>query len=332
MGKKTVYVGAFPPPFGGVTVKNQLIYEFLKSKEQVVDFVDSKRSNGPQKILNTLLAVIKKDRKFYIGVSGKSMRLVSSLLYCFNRKSMNDSVLIVMGGTFAETVKNDAKYLKWVKGYKRVLVETKIMNEVLKSSGLENTFLFPNCRLRPHADIPSHEKPFNRVVFYSQIRPEKGVDLLLEAAKRMPFVRFDFWGEIIDSYRDEFMSSIESNENCQYNGVFKANGDNVYLLLSDYDVFVFPTRMQSEGVPGALIESKIAGIPAVVGNWKYNSELVDHDHDGMIMGEYSVDELVKCISTIIQDSVKFKQMKNNVKQSAERYYIDNYIDLFIDKR
>lgn len=48
----------------------------------------------------------------------------------------------------------------------------------------------------------------------------------------------------------------------------------VYEELNNYDIMLLPTRWEGEGVSGALIESKMAGITAIVSDWHVNSETV----------------------------------------------------------
>lgn len=80
-----------------------------------------------------------------------------------------------------------------------------------------------------------------RCVFFSQIQPEKGADLVLEAARMLPHVEFSFYGDIVDDYKDIFMSRVNAQQNVSYYGVFKGSIDAVYGELSKYDVLLFPT-------------------------------------------------------------------------------------------
>ena len=79
-----------------------------------------------------------------------------------------------------------------------------------------------------------------RCVFFSQIQPEKGADLVLEAAGMLPHVDFSFYGNIVDDYKDIFMSRVNAQQNVSYHGVFKGSIDAVYGELSKYDVLLFP--------------------------------------------------------------------------------------------
>lgn len=163
------------------------------------------------------------------------------------------------------------------------------------------------------------------LAFFSLICPEKGVDIILDTAGKLPDFKFDFWGIVQDNYKEEFQNKLSGSKNIEYRGVFIGSCDEVINELMKYDVLLLPTRWQAEGVPGILVESKIAGIPAIVSDYNYNSEIVSNQIDGIVMSEYSSEELVRCIKAI-NDSEKRKVLGSMAKKSAEKYYIDNYIE------
>lgn len=114
--------------------------------------------------------------------------------------------------------------------------------------------------------------------------------------------------------------------NTTYNGVYQVEGDNVYTLLNQYDLLLLPTRWKAEGVPGVLVEGKIAGLPAIVSDINYNAEIVEHGVSGFVLDRLNADAMVKAIRIIDEDRSLLTQLKQGALQSAEAYMIDKYID------
>lgn len=169
-----------------------------------------------------------------------------------------------------------------------------------------------------------------RCVFFSQIQPEKGADLVLEAARMLPHVEFSFYGEIVDDYKDIFMSRVNAQQNVSYYGVFKGSIDAVYGELSKYDVLLFPTKWDIEGVPGILVEGKIAGLAEIVSNKSYNAELVQDGVEGVVIAENTGNCLAAAIQQLAEDRDFLNSMKKGSRESSERYYIENYIESIAD--
>ena len=138
-------------------------------------------------------------------------------------------------------------------------------------------------------------------------------------------VELDFYGVIGMEYETEFKTSVESHENVQYKGVFDSSKDDVYKKLNEYDLLVFPTTWQGEGVAGILVESKIAGIPAIVTDHNYNGEVVINDKEGIVISpENIVDGFVESIRMLQRDKVLFERLAQGAYKSKDRYEIENY--------
>ncbi len=170
-----------------------------------------------------------------------------------------------------------------------------------------------------------------KVVFFSRVTPNKGIDIILETAKKLPKVDFYLYGEIDNTYSDTFSNEINGSTNITYHGVFKGKDTEVYDEMSKYDVMLLPTRWRNEGVPGVLVEAKIAGVPAIVSNICYNAEIVEDGVSGIVLMENTAEELAKTIARLDADRVELYRLKCGAKQSAELYYIENYMDDILRK-
>lgn len=328
-----VYMGAFPPGYGGVTIKNQNLYTALEKEIPIkkVDFNRVKRKDIKE-AGRLVFHLLNPRNRFVVGVSGKITRKrFTQVLYYLNRKAMRNSIIMIMGGTASHNMSVDPEYRKCAMGYKKIYVETQSMKAEMDAAGFENVDIYPNGRFRPQkaVELKTADKKL-RCVFFSQVQPEKGADLVLEAARMLPNVDFSFYGNIVDDYKDIFMNRVNAQQNVSYYGVFKGSFDAVYGELSKYDVLLFPTKWDIEGVPGILVEGKIAGLAEIVSNKSYNAELVQDGVEGVVIAENTGNCLAAAIQQLAEDRDFLNSMKKGSRESSERYYIENYIESIAD--
>lgn len=330
-----IYIGAFPPGWGGVTIKNRDLFEALVSEGLQIKKVDLHRITRQKKlgeVFKLTRAVLGRGNRYVIGISTGMRKRFTHALYVLNRNAMRKSIMIVMGGTAARDLAGDPEFMRWASEYKRIYVETESMVKVLESNGMKNIALYPNCRHRstvPYRSIKEAGKL--SCVFFSYIQKEKGVDIILEAAAKMPAIDFVLYGNIDPMYTEEFQRRIKELSNCSYKGIFKGSSEEVYKELKEYDILLFPTRWDTEGVPGILVEAKVAGLPCIVSDRSYNSELVADGEEGIVLAENDAESLVQAIRKLDQDREFLYRLKTGSKKSAERYYIENYIKAICDE-
>ena len=328
------YIGGFPPPYGGVTTKNNNLFIALQEKINIerIDFNEIKRGNI-KLLIRLIMVLLNRQNQYVVGVAGKNTRKkLCKLLYFVNRKAMRKSVIFLMGGTVANDIACDKEYQKYIANFKCIYAETHGMVDTLRNVGLENSEYYPNCRFKPSIPLSKGAEQHHdlKCVFFSLISVEKGVDLVLEVAARMPDVLFSFYGPIEACYRNEFLKTIKMYSNTKYFGVFSGNSDEVYQELRKFDVLLFPTKYTTEGVPGILVESKISGITCIVSDSSYNSEIVRNGIEGIVLEDNSAEEMKLSLEELKNDRKKLSDLKEANRQSGSHYLIENYIDRIIE--
>lgn len=328
------YIGSFPPPYGGVTNKNQLLYRTLSERTAISRLKESRFISGKlYQAVNILLAMLP-GQILIIGISSKSgkSRTLTKLLYQFNRKTMERSLYFMMGGTEANRIAENADEIEWYRHYKKVYAETESMVSILNDAGLNNAEYFPNCREKylksPVWDVEQGKRL--QCVFFSLIERQKGIDLIIEAAKATPNVDYYFYGAINPKDEVYFKKMVEEAENLFYKGVFVGNNEETYEELRKYDVLLFPTRWKTEGVPGIIVEAKMAGIAAIVSSKSYNAELVKDDVEGIVLKENTTEALSEAVERIDMDRALLERLKKNSYISSAEYWIENYTDNIIN--
>jgi glycosyltransferase involved in cell wall biosynthesis len=331
---KYIYLGGFPPPYGGVTIKNKLIYDELVKNIDISHSRFFNQKSPLKKFFGLVKEMLGNNNVFVIGLSNGSLIKFTRIVKLINKKMMRQSIVMVMGGTLHRIINDNLELVQYFSLYKMIYVETESMKSSLNNSGLYNVSIFPNCRQRV-TGITNYSRNYDsdgklRCVYFSLISRDKGADIVIEAAdileKENANYKIDFYGHIDDSYESEFKQLINYNSNVDYKGVFKPSAQkNVYCKLMEYDVLLFPTRWKNEGVPGVLVESKLAGVPAIVSNINYNSEIIEHGINGAVLEDNSPGDLAESIKTLCSNQEMLKQFKNEAKESSEKFIIDNYI-------
>jgi glycosyltransferase involved in cell wall biosynthesis len=329
----SVFIGELPPPYGGVAVKDKLVYEtvFKELGIEMIDLVECKRT--PLKvpyILFKVIAGMTRGRKVIIGVGTPRRRkiLLQMQKYLGGKKGLKKVLMLGMGGRMHQLDSKDLRMRKLMCQIGSIWVETNGMISEMQRLGISNVYLFPNCRTDIGSMPPrecNHE--ILKLVFFSRICQEKGVDIIIDAIDRLPSCcTIDFYGEIASNYKDVFEKFLQTHPTIVYHGVFDATNGEVYRELNKYDVMLLPSLWVGEGVPGALVESKMAGITAIVSDWNFNKEIVVDGVEGIVLKTCDSDALIKAVNRLYMNRAMVMDMKQNAFESRSRYDIETYKD------
>ena len=324
-----VFIGELPPPYGGVTVKDQLLQSEVYGPHfvKMLDLAECRRK--PLKIPIVGLGLIFRllvAQNVIVGVGAhsrcKTVLKLRSILR--GKKGLFGVRVMVMGGNLQKVTKSDKDLKNLLIKCGSVWVETDGMAKALKEQGFQNVKVFPNCRTDRNSLPPREVDAGVRYVFFSRICKEKGVDDVFEALESSNgSFTVDFYGEVADEYKERFWQLMKDHPEVTYHGVFDAVNGNVYQELNQYDAILLPSRWSGEGVPGALVESKMAGIAAIVSDWNYNAEIVKDGIEGVVFK----DDLKKVLNEMTPE--KLMLLKNGAFKSRVRYDIATYSEALL---
>lgn len=321
-----VFIGELPPPYGGVAVKDKLMYHAIYEPVGVkfLNLVECKWKPWKIPIVGVYLIYymfIAEHIIIGVGTNQRRKILLSLRKLVGGYNGLKKTHIIAMGGMFHETTRND-KMLRYLTGNcGSVWVETEGMKISLEKQGFRNVKLFPNCRTGLNSCPPRAVGDKIKYVYFSRICAEKGVDEIIEAVKKNNGRwSLDFYGEIASEYNDKFNLFLEEHPDVIYHGVFDSTKGDVYKELNQYDAILLPSKWIGEGVPGALVEAKMSGIAAIVSDWKFNSEIVRNQIEGVV--------LKKELSIVLNDMrpEEMERYKQAAYISRLRYCIDTYKD------
>lgn len=330
---RVTFLCELPPPFGGVTVKNQLILDTIfRSSDavKVVDFCEIKRN--PIKAISVFArmvsAFIRKDSIVYgFGSHSRLKQALTLQKTISGKESLCKTVNVVMGGRFQEYVKADSKLKSLLSSIKLNLVETKGMQDAFKTIGVQNTEIFPNARSSSKSKMPVAHDSALRCVFFSKICEDKGVNYILSEFEDAEGMTLDFYGHVDGGIKDRFERFISTHSYANYRGVFDAAKNDVFAELSKYDVLLLPTKWKGEGIPGILVETKMAGITSIVSDMNYNAEIVIDGVEGIVLKNCEKGSLQNAARILAIDRDRLMALKEGAYQSRKRYAMETYISI-----
>lgn len=314
-----LFIGEFPPPYTGVTVKDVTLCEQIFDGFEVERFdlyqFKYKKYLFPVLCLK-LLSAIRKSKRICIGV-GHPFRtcVIFRLAKLLRGEQFLDNITVFMMGVGTPLyLQKHKKYIPYISKGKCIFAEGESLVQSLESLGLNNAFYLPNFRSKEHALPPRLVNDKVRFVYFARVCSEKGADTLLEAVAKLNEAGFesqyevDIWGHIAPDFKERFDSLLQPLSNAEYRGVFDAAKGDVYKLLNSYDSSVSSSSW-GEGMSGTNIECKFAGIANIVGDGGLNPESVSNGENGYVVLAGNVDVLVEAMTSLIEDHDLLYQMK-----------------------
>lgn len=190
---------------------------------------------------------------------------------------------------------------------------TDFQRRILVAEGFpkERTVVIPN--MTDGQALGSDGSDGKYVGFVGRISQEKGVDLLMAAARRMPAIQFKAAG----AYARMPALVACSPTNFQFLGPI-AHSETA-AFMANARVIVLCSRWY-EGFPMTLVEAMIQGTPVVCPTIGGLADIVDDGVTGLLFEPGSVDDLSRKIQRLWGDPSLCRQMGNAAREKALREY------------
>lgn len=167
---------------------------------------------------------------------------------------------------------------------------------------------------------PGEEAGFH-LLFVGRFARQKGLDLLLEAARRCtdPGVVIHVVGEADDSY-DPTANGVPAN--VRLLGWATRSDLTAYLMVAD--ALVMPSRW--EGMPMIALEAMRAGLPIIANDIELMRDIVTPD-TGILINANDAHAFAALLSTL--DSERLRELGEGARRAFEaRFSVDQQIDAF----
>jgi glycosyltransferase involved in cell wall biosynthesis len=199
--------------------------------------------------------------------------------------------------------------------------ETKYLVDYFKQFNAQ-TYWFPNVRRRSseRADVKKYNKRF---AFISLVSYEKGVDELLEVAKKLDDSYIvNIYGTLHeDKYTKAYIDSFGST----YHGALAP--DEVLKVIKENDVIVLPSYR--EGYPGIVLEAFSVGVPVLTTSLEAIKEIVEDGKNGILVEPKNINSLYNGFLEF--DKVDYKNMCDEAFNSFELFDSIKQTKLFLEK-
>jgi glycosyltransferase involved in cell wall biosynthesis len=167
-----------------------------------------------------------------------------------------------------------------------------------------------------------------KVVVVANLRPEKGHEVLIDAAakvlRQFPDARFEFVG---GGPQLETLRARCAALHVQHAVEFAGHQENVAARLAAADIFTLPSR--SEAFPNAVLEAMAAGLPIVASAVGGICELLDDDRTGLLVPAGDVDALAAGLQALMSDPERAARLGAAARIAAEtRYSFDRMVTAF----
>ncbi|MED3758926.1 glycosyltransferase [Peribacillus frigoritolerans] len=314
----------------GQTVKTKMLTDELKQAfgSKSVKTVDTYNWKGNYiKLIKKCFQLIRSCENIIILPAQNGVKVFPALFLILNMFFKKNLHYVVVGGWLPELLEKNQTLKNILSKFDGIYVETHSMVNSLKKMGLNNAIYFPNFKrlniIEKNSLIYSTEGPYKLCTF-SRVMKEKGIEDAIEAVESVNneygrvIYTLDIYGQVEGNYKEEFdVLQKTFPEFISYKGVVDANES--VNVLKDYFVLLFPTYYEGEGFAGTILDAYASGVPVVASNWRYNSEVVQDQLDGLIFENKSVEKLKEVLIKIEENPNIVNEMKGNCLKRAKDY-------------
>lgn len=337
---KIAIIGAFGKNLdllNGQTVKTKIIADEL---ERMYGQHEIWRIDTYGK-LNNVISVIKcvwafiMCRNIIMLPAHNALKILAPWLATWNKLFKRRIHYVVIGG-WLDCFLNDNRVVeKVLHCFNGIYVETQTMKMSMEKRGFENVMVLPNCKnlkiLKKEELVYSKSVPLNLVTF-SRVVKEKGIeDAILAVNKANSKIgenvfKLTIYGQIDNKQINWFETiskkyDLNNHNNTLYYGGSIPFERSIDVLKNSF-ALLFPTYYEGEGFAGTLIDAYAAGVPVIVSDWKYNSEIVKQDYTGKIFHVHDIDSMADILVWAYKHKREWNNMKVNCLVEAEKYQLD----------
>ncbi|WP_405565119.1 glycosyltransferase family 4 protein [Polaribacter sp. Asnod6-C07] len=215
------------------------------------------------------------------------------------------------------------KYENYIDSY---LCLTSFQKEKLVQNGFEESkcLVIPNFFNKKLEDKNYDISDKNYIAFAGRISPEKGLPILLAAAKKLPKISFHLAGLMRPGYRQE----LEIPKNVVLRGML--NADEMKTFYEKAKILVH-TSICYEGFPMVFPEAMAYKLPIIAPDLAGYPEIVEHNYNGLLFKPQNSNDLADKIVSIWTDKEKLEVFgKNGFQKVNKNYSKQFYFDILLE--
>lgn len=310
----------------GETVKCRLLREYLKEIDKIkVISVDT--DNWKKHIIRLVYLIIKNifsADEIIVSSADNGANILLNFLRKINYKK--NIYYFVIGGSLARNIKQKKWNVNTYSRLKHIYVEANILKNDLNELGISNVTVLNNFRRVEKFNNNYKASDTIRFVYYGRVIKEKGIEEAIKLIDKLNNENIKCTLDIYGQCKEEYLKYLKNmfNKNIKYNGEIKPNNKIEYEILSEYDIFIFPTEYPGECLPGALIDCYISGLAIIASNWKYANEYIENGKNGVIFEYKNYEDMyLKTKEMITLNNIT--KYKERSKELSNNYILDKLL-------
>jgi len=320
----------------GQAVRTTIVTGELKKRygEENIKIVNSNNwKSHPASFFIQTVSLVTDCEIVIIAPADNGFKTIVPILDFFNCFYHRKMLYMVIGGFLPKLLEENPKYIKMLRKYERLYVQTPNIKTDLEKLGLNRIDFLTNLKpveAVPETEIYLNEDQHIKLCTFSRINPEKGIEEALEAVRIAngslggQFITLDMYGIVAAKHQEWFEKIIEQYSDIgKYCGV--VNYDQTVDVLRNYFALVFPTYYHGEGFSGNVIDSYFSGLPIIATDWLYNKDVVKNGENGVLVPIKDPQAIADAILRLYNDRRLAQQMAINNVRASKQYSPDNVL-------
>lgn len=329
--KKAIVIGHFDwkgNDMIGAVVKARSIFLQLQKEygQKKVSYLDifEWRNHKYQTIFGLVYAFVKTKNIVLVisDTSAQLMKMLSFLKAFFRRRLF----FCAVGGDIADVLIEKGKGVVHLKPIDCFFVETTDCLEQMHDLGIPNCVLMKNFKCLKAIGLSEKVRfscaPF-RFCTFSRVIEQKGISDAIRVIKELnedagfEICTLDIYGTIDSSYELQFDQIMNTAKSVKYCGI--VGSEKAVEVLSQYYCLLFPTKYQTEGIPGTIIDGFAAGLPVICSDWKRCRQIVEDGVTGIVFAFNDLNDFKRCVRYSIENSEFIEGMRINCVNEFHKY-------------
>jgi glycosyltransferase involved in cell wall biosynthesis len=177
--------------------------------------------------------------------------------------------------------------------------------------------------------------PTIRILFVGYIRPEKGIEYLLDAVSQLmtsqPWELYIVGPSDFPPYRrqlDAIVASRGIQERLFWTG-YTSYGEPLFEYLRTADLLVLPSL--SEGTPHVLVEARANGLPCISTSVGGVPTSVTDGYDALLVPPKNSHALARAIDRVIRDGDLRRALIRNGLVSSRAHTLERFVGIVLDQ-
>lgn len=308
-----------------VCVFSKEIFFDINKKVKIIFLSDIIKNRSIRSIIKLKSEIVRLQREYCFDyVVGNMIGLNCLLIYSLKKLTCK-TVIRVVSDPKSWTLKNRILSSIFYKKADCIIGQTSYQISCFFKKGLKKTFVIPNiCDYESSFD-PSKLFKNTQICYIGRLNARiKRLDLLIDGFNKFNKLNSNYTLSLFGEFSDKDSQDILLNKifelGLQEKVFIRGSTKNVQKELGESCCFLFSSP--HEGMPNAILEAQLSGLPVIVSDFNGVDEIVENGVNGIIYGFGNVEQLAEKLNYLLCDFNNYKLISLNGIANKSKYSID----------